>query len=127
MSLDEERGIVYVPTGSATFDYYGGNRIGENLFANSLIALNAGTGERIWHYQLVRHDLFDYDIPAPPNLVRIRRDGRVIDAVAQVTKTGHVFVFDRETGEPVYPIREVDVPASPMPGEQAWPTQRVPE
>jgi quinoprotein glucose dehydrogenase len=127
MSLDEERGIVYVPTGSATFDFYGGNRAGENVFANSLIALNAATGERIWHHQLVRHDLFDYDIPAPPDLVRIRRDGRVIDAVAQVTKTGHIFVFDRETGEPVFPIREMDAPASPLPGEQAWPRQPVPE
>ena len=127
MSLDEERGIVYVPTGSATFDFYGANRVGENLFATSLIALDAATGKRIWHYQLVRHDLFDYDLPAPPDLVRIRRGARVIDAVAQVTKTGHVFVFDRETGEPIFPIREMEVPASPLPGEQTWPTQPVPE
>jgi quinoprotein glucose dehydrogenase len=126
MSLDEERGIVYVPTGSPTFDFYGGNRLGENLFGNSLIALDAATGERLWHFQMVRHDLFDYDLPMPPNLLRVRRNGRTVDAVAQVTKTGHIFVFDRVTGEPLFPIRDVEVPGSDLIGEEAWPTQPIP-
>ena len=126
LSLDEERGIVYVPTGSAAFDFWGGNRLGENLFANSLVALDASTGERIWHYQMVRHDIWDYDLPAPPNLVTVERDGRTVDAVAQVTKTGHVFVFDRVTGESLFPIEEIEVPASDLPGEEVWPTQPIP-
>jgi quinoprotein glucose dehydrogenase len=126
LSLDEGRGIVYVPTGSAAFDFWGGNRLGENLFANSLLALDASTGERIWHYQMVRHDLWDYDLPSPPNLVTVERYGRRVDAVAQVTKTGHVFVFDRATGESLFPIEEVEVPASDLPGEEAWPTQPIP-
>lgn len=126
MAVDQKRGIVFVPTGSAAFDFYGGNRIGENLFANSLLALNAQTGEYIWHFQAVRHDIWDRDFPAPPNLVTITRNGKKIDAVAQVTKTGHVFVFDRETGEPVFPIDEVSVPPSTMPGEVLWPTQPIP-
>ena len=125
-ALDEARGIVFCPTGSAAFDFWGGNRIGQDLFANSLVALDARTGRRLWHRQLVHHDLWDRDLPAPPNLVTIRRDGRRIDAVAQVTKSGHVFVFDRVTGEPVFPIREVPVPSSDIPGESAWPTQPVP-
>jgi quinoprotein glucose dehydrogenase len=126
MSLDEERGIVFVPTGSAAFDFHGGNRLGENLFANSVIALDAATGERVWHYQTVRHDIWDYDLPAPPNLVTIRRDGRWVDAVAQITKTGHIFVFDRDTGEPLFPIEEVEVPPSDLIGEVAWSTQPLP-
>lgn len=126
MSVDKKRGILYVPTGSAGFDFYGGNRKGENLFANSLVALNVRNGERIWHYQIVHHDIWDRDLPAPPNLVTIRRDGKTIDAVAQVTKSGRIFVFDRETGEPVFPIDEVPMPASDMPGEEAWSTQPVP-
>ncbi len=127
MSLDEERGIVYIPTGSAAFDFYGGNRHGSNLFANSLLALNAATGERLWHYQFVHHDLWDRDPPAAPALVTINRNGKKIDAVAQTTKTGHIFLFDRESGEPLFPILETEVPASDLDGEKAWPTQPVPE
>lgn len=126
MSLDEERGIVFIPTGSAAFDFYGGDRIGRNLFANTLLALDAATGERVWHYQIVRHDLWDRDLPAPPNLITIERDGRRVDAVAQVTKSGHVFVFERETGEPLFPIEEVEAPPSDLVGEEAWPTQPLP-
>lgn len=126
MTVDEERGIVYCPTGSAAFDFWGGDRIGKNLFANCLLALDAKTGERIWHYQFVRHDIWDRDLPAPPNLVTLRRDGKEIPAVAQITKSGHVFVFHRETGEPLFPIEEVIVPWSDLAGEQAWPTQPLP-
>lgn len=126
MAVDRERGIVYVPTGSPAFDFYGGNRKGKNLFANSLLALDAKTGTYIWHYQAVRHDVWDRDFPAPPNLVRIRRNGKVIDAVAQVTKSGHVFIFDRETGESLFPIDEISVPSTILPGEETWPTQPVP-
>lgn len=127
MSLDEERGIVYVPTASPGHDFYGGERPGENLFGTSLLALDAATGERIWHYQFVRHDIWDRDLPAPPNLVTIRRGNRLVDAVVQPTKSGHLFIFDRETGTPLYPIREVEAPPSDIPGEEAWPSQPVPE
>lgn len=126
MSVDLERGIVYAPTGSAAFDFYGGNRRGENLFANTLLALNAKTGERIWHFQLVHHDILDRDPPAPPNLVTLTHNGKRIDAVVQVTKQGHTFVFDRETGVPLFPIEERPVPASDIPGEEVWPTQPFP-
>ena len=126
MALDEERGLVYCPTGSATFDYYGGDRLGDNLFANSLICLNARTGERVWHYQIVRHDLFDYDLPIPPNLLTVTHEGEEIPAVVQLTKQGYVFVFNRETGEPLFPIEDITVPASTMPGEIASPTQPRP-
>lgn len=126
MAVDRRRGIVYAPTGSAAYDFYGGNRRGSNLFANTLLALNAKTGERIWHFQFVHHDILDRDPPAPPNLVTITRNGKKIDAVAQITKQGYVFVFDRETGEPVFPIEERPVPASDIPGEEAWPTQPFP-
>jgi quinoprotein glucose dehydrogenase len=126
-ALDEKRGLVYCPTGSAAFDFWGGNRIGADLFANCLIALDARTGRRIWYQQLVHHDLWDKDLPAPPNLVTVERDGRRIDAVAQVTKAGYVYVFNRETGEPLFPIRELPVPRSDLQGESAWPTQPVPE
>ncbi len=126
MSLHEEKGIVYVPTGSATYDFWGGYRHGENLFANSLIALNAETGERIWHFQAVHHDMWDRDFPANPNLIRIKKDGKWIDAVAQTSKQGYVFVFDRTTGEPVWPIEERAVPQSTLPGEASWPTQPHP-
>ena len=125
-ALDEKRGLVFCPTGSAAFDFWGGNRIGQNLFANCLIALDANTGKRVWHQQIVHHDLWDRDLPAPPNLLTITRDGKKIDAVAQVTKSGHVFTFNRETGEPIFPIREVPVPASDLQGESAWPTQPLP-
>lgn len=126
MAVDKKRGIVYCPTGSAAFDFWGGDRYGANLFANCLLALDAKTGKRIWHYQFVHHDLWDRDLPAPPNLVTIKRAGKRIDAVAQVTKSGHVFVFDRETGEPLFPIEERPVAASKLQGESAWPTQPIP-
>jgi len=125
-ALDEKRGLVFCPTGSAAFDFWGGNRIGQNLFANCLIALDAKTGQRVWHQQLVHHDLWDRDLPAPPNLLTVTQGGKKIDAVAQVTKSGHVFVFNRETGEPLFPIREVPVPMSDLQGESAWPTQPIP-
>lgn len=126
MSVDRERGLVFVPTGSATFDFYGGLRPGDNLYANSLLALDARTGERRWHYQVVRHDLWDRDLPAPPNLVTIERDGRRVDAVAQITKSGHVWVFDRETGAPLFPVEELKVPPSELRGEVTAPSQRLP-
>ncbi len=126
MSLDEERGIVYVPTGSAAFDFWGGDRLGENLFANTLLALDAATGKRLWHFQTVHHDIWDRDLPAPPNLARVTHQGQSIDAVAQVTKSGFVFLFDRVTGEPLFPIEERPVPASTLGGEVAWPTQPFP-
>lgn len=126
MAVDTERGILFAPTGSAAFDFYGGPRKGANLFANTLLALNARTGERIWHFQFVRHDILDRDAPAPPNLITIKRDGKKVDAVAQVTKQGYVFVFNRETGEPLFDIEEVPAPASDIPGEEAWPTQPRP-
>lgn len=126
MALDSERGIVYIPTGSAAFDWYGGDREGANLFANSLLALNAETGERIWHFQLVHHDIWDRDPPAPPNLLEVNRDGKTIPAVAQVTKSGHVFVFNRETGEPLFPIEEKAYPSSKLIGEKAYATQPLP-
>ena len=125
-TVDVERGIVFAPTGAPTYDFYGGNRKGANLFANTLLALDAATGERIWHYQTVHHDVWDYDLPAPPNLVRVRQRGRNVDAVAQVTKTGFVFLLDRETGEPLFPIEERPVPQSDVPGEETWPTQPFP-
>lgn len=125
-SLDIERGIVFIPTGSASYDFYGGDRKGSNLFANSLIALNASTGERIWHYQTVHHDLWDRDLPAPPNLVTVTHNGEKIDAVAQITKSAYVFLFNRETGEPLFPVEEVPVPPSKLSGEEAWPTQPIP-
>ena len=123
MALDEERGILFAPTGSATPDFVGASRLGDNLFANCLLALDARTGERLWHYQVVRHDLWDRDNPAPPTLVRLERDGKVVDAVALTTKSGHLYVFDRETGESMYPIVEVDTLPSTMPGEVPAPKQ----
>jgi quinoprotein glucose dehydrogenase len=126
MSLDEDRGIVYVPTGSAAYDFWGGYRHGQNLFANSLIALDANTGERIWHFQAVHHDIWDRDFPANPNLIRIKKEGKWIDAVAQTSKQGYIYVFDRVTGEPIWPIVEKAVPQSNLPGEKSWPTQPHP-
>jgi quinoprotein glucose dehydrogenase len=126
ISVDQARGVVFLPIGSAAFDFWGGNRLGENLFANTVLALDAATGKRVWHYQLVRHDLWDRDPPAAPILATITRDGRRIDAVAQVTKSGHVFLFNRETGEPLFPIEERAVPPSDLTGEAAWPTQPLP-
>ena len=126
MTLDEDNGIVYIPTGSASYDFYGGNRKGENLFANSLLALDVLTGERKWHFQFVHHDLWDRDLPAPPNLVEVNKDGKKIMAVAQITKSGHVFVFDRFTGEHIFPVEEFPFPKSDLEGEEAWPTQPLP-
>ena len=126
MSLDHERGIVYAPTGSASFDFYGGNRVGDNLFANCIIALDARTGERKWHYQVVHHDIWDRDLPAPPNLVELTIDGEKRDALAQITKSGHVFVLDRETGVPLHPVEERPFPASDLVGEITSPTQPIP-
>jgi quinoprotein glucose dehydrogenase len=126
MSLDEKRGLVFVPTGSAAFDFYGANRKGDNLFANTLLALNAATGERVWHFQAVHHDVWDRDFPAPPNLVTVQRDGAPVDAVAQVTKSGHVFLFDRETGKPLFPIEERSVPSSEVEGEATAARQSLP-
>ena len=126
MSVDATRGLVYVPTGSASPDFYGGGRPGQNLFANTLLALDARTGARRWHFQTVHHDLWDRDLPAAPNLLTVTHDGREIDAVAQITKSGFVFLFDRENGRPLFPIEERSVPASNLAGEQAWPTQPVP-
>jgi quinoprotein glucose dehydrogenase len=126
ITIDEKRGIAYFPTGSPTYDYYGADRIGSNLFANCLLALDARTGKRLWHYQLVHHDLWDYDANAAPQLITVRHGGKPIDAVSQTTKHGFVFVFDRVTGKPLWPIEERPVPKSNMPGEQAWPTQPYP-
>ena len=126
ITVDSDRGIVFCPTGSPAFDFWGGDRLGENLFGNCLLALDARTGRRVWHYQFVRHDLWDRDLPAPPNLITVEREGRRVDAVAQVTKSGHVFVFDRETGLPLFPVEEVPVPASDLEGERTWPTQPLP-
>jgi quinoprotein glucose dehydrogenase len=126
MSLDKKRGMVFMGLGSPSYDFYGGDRIGQNLYGNSVVALDARTGTHKWHFQTVHHDLWDYDLPAPPNLVTIERDGKNIDAVAQTTKTGFLFVLDRDTGQPLYPVEERPVPPSFVTGEQAWPTQPFP-
>ncbi len=125
-ALDEQRGILFVPTGSASYDFYGGNRKGANLFANCLLALDVKTGERIWHFQTVHHDLWDRDLPSPPNLITVVHDGKEIDAVAQVAKSGFIFLFDRETGKPLFPIEERPVKPTDLEGEEAWPTQPFP-
>jgi len=126
LSLDPERGILFVPLTSPASDYYGGDRPGQNLFGDCLLALQAATGKRIWHFQTIHHDLWDWDLPAQPNLVTIRREGRQIPAVAQITKTGFVFVLDRLTGKPLWEVEERPVPQSQVPGEQTWPTQPFP-
>jgi quinoprotein glucose dehydrogenase len=126
MAIDRANEIVYVPTGSASFDFYGGDRAGSNLFANSLLALNANTGKRIWHYQIVHHDIWDRDLPAPPNLLTVEKDNEQIPAVAQITKQGHVFVFNRLSGKPLFPIEERAVKSSDIPGEQPYATQPIP-
>jgi len=126
MALDEERGLVYAGTGSAAFDFYGSNRAGDNLYANSILCLKADSGELVWHFQAVKHDVWDRDFPAPPSLVRVVRDGRLVDAVSQATKSGHLFVLDRETGESLFPLEEIDVPASDVPGEQLAAKQVLP-
>ncbi len=126
LTLDEKRGLVFLALGSASFDFYGGQRLGQNLFANCVVALEAATGKRVWHFQAVHHDLWDRDLPCPPNLVTVDRNGYRIDAVAQVTKFGRIFLLDRETGKPLYPVEERPVPASDVEGEKAWPTQPFP-
>lgn len=129
LAVDQARGMVFVPTASAgqgDKDFFGGDRKGDNLFANTLLALDAATGKRLWHFQAVHHDLWDYDFPAPPALVTVKRDGRPVDAVAQISKQGFVYVFNRVTGEPLFPIVERPVPPSPIPGEYTSPTQPFP-
>jgi quinoprotein glucose dehydrogenase len=126
MALDQQRGIVYAPTGSASSDFYGANRLGDNLYANSLLALDAATGKRLWHFQFVRHDILDRDLPSPPNLVSVRHGGRTIQAVAQATKHGYLFLFDRANGQPLFPIEYRKVPSSDVPGEVAADTQPFP-
>jgi quinoprotein glucose dehydrogenase len=126
LSLDERRGIVFISTGSPTWDFYGADRHGDNLFANCVLALDGASGKRIWHYQTIHHDIWDKDLPCPPNLVTIKQNGKKIDAVAQVGKTGYVYVFNRETGKPIFPIEEKAVPASEIPGESPSPTQPIP-
>jgi len=126
LSVDEARGIVYAPTASAKYNFYGVDRTGANLFADCLLALDARTGKRLWHFQMVHHDIWDYDDPTAPKLLTIRQNGKTIDAVAQVSKQGFVWVFNRVTGEPIWPIEERPVPKSDMPGETTWPTQPFP-
>ena len=126
MTLDQRRGLLYLPVSTPSNDFYGGNRLGANLFADSLVCLDAWTGVRRWHRQLVHHGLWDYDMPAPPSLVTIKAGGRSVDAVVQLTKQGFVFDFDRVSGRPIWPIEERPVPSSDVPGEQSWPTQPVP-
>jgi glucose dehydrogenase len=126
MSVDEERGLVFLPFGAPAYDFYGGDRPGQNLFASALVALDAATGKRIWHYQMVHHDIWDYDLPAQPVLATIQHEGRSRDVVVQVTKMGLVFVLDRETGTPIFAVEDRRVPPSTVPGEVAWPTQPFP-
>lgn len=126
MSVDEQRGVVYVPTGSVAGDFYGGIRKGTNLFANSIVALDALTGRYLWHYQTVHHDLWDRDLPANPNLVTVTANGKKTAALAQITKQGYIFLLDRTNGKPVFEIKEVPVPTKGLPGEEPWPTQPVP-
>src|SRR5262249_15208418 len=126
MTADLERGLVFLPVSTAGPDFFGGDRPGANLFSDSVVALEAKTGKHVWHFQTVHHDLWDYDLPAPPNLVRVKHGGHEIDAVAQATKTGFVFLLDRETGTPLFPVEERPVPRSDVPGEVNWPTQPFP-
>jgi quinoprotein glucose dehydrogenase len=126
MAIDRKRGIVFVPTGSAAFDFWGGNRPGDNLFANCLIALDAATGKRLWHFQLVHHDIWDRDPPCPPNLVTVTVEGKQVDAVVQITKQGYIFVFDRVTGKPLFPIKETAFRMDAMEGEKPAKTQPIP-
>jgi quinoprotein glucose dehydrogenase len=125
-TLDEKRGILFAPTGSAAFDFYGGNRKGNNLFANCILALDAATGKQIWHFQYLHHDIWDRDIPTPPALVTVQHEGKMVDAVAQPTKTGFIYMFDRQTGKPLFDINEVPVPAGAIAGEKISPTQPLP-
>ena len=126
MSLDEKRGIVYVPVSNPINMFIGRDRLGDNLFADSVLALNAETGERIWHFQVTKHDLWDRDVPVPPTLVTVKRDGKLIDAVAQTTKQGWLFLLDRTNGTPLFPIEYRKVPKSNIPGEVTADTQPFP-
>ncbi len=126
LTLDEKRGVIYAPTASAKYNFYGVDRTGANLFADCLLALDARTGKRLWHFQMVHHDIWDYDDPTAPKLLTLHQNGKTIDAVAQVSKQGFVWVFNRITGEPLWPIEERPVPKSDMPGETTWPTQPFP-
>ena len=126
LSLDEKRGIVYVPTASPKYNFYGANRTGANLFGDCLLAIDARTGRLIWHFQMVHHDIWDYDNSTAPQLLTIRHNGKLVDVVAEAGKEGFVWVFNRETGEPIWPIEERPVPRSDMPGEETWPTQPFP-
>lgn len=126
MAVDEKRGIVYVPTGTAASDFYGGDRIGDNLYGNTLLALDAATGKRIWHFQAIKHDIWDRDFPSPPSLVTVKRNGKNIDAVAQTSKQGFVYLFDRVTGQPLFPLESKKYPASDVPGEVTAETQMLP-
>ena len=126
-SLDEKRGILYAPTGNPTNDFYGGARVGRGLYGNCLLAINAETGKLIWHFQTVHHDVWDMDLPAAPALITVKHEGKLVDAVAQTTKTGLVFLFDRETGKPLFPVDETPVNnLSPLKNEKLWPTQPIP-
>src|SRR5579862_8972901 len=125
-TVDEKRGIVYLPTASAKYELYGGDRHGANLYANSLLALDARTGKYLWHYQTVHHDLWDYDPNAAPQLVTVQHDGRTVEAVALASKNGFLYVFDRVTGKPLWPIEERPVPQTEVPGEKTSPTQPFP-
>ena len=127
MSLDAEHGIVYVPTGSAVMDFFGGDRVGNDLYANCLLALDANTGKRLWHFQGVHHDVWDRDFPSPPALVTLKREGKTVEALAQTTKQGYLYLFNRITGEPLFPIHEHAYPASTVPGEVTSPTQPLPD
>jgi quinoprotein glucose dehydrogenase len=126
MSLDKKRGMVFLATGSPSYDFYGADRKGKNLFGNCIVALEAGTGKLLWYFQTIHHDLWDYDLPAPPNLVTVEKNGKKIDAVAQTSKIGFLYVLNRQTGESLFPVEERKVPASDVPGEEAWPTQPFP-
>ncbi len=126
MSVDVKRGIVYVPTGSAAFDFYGADRVGDDLFANTLLALDAETGQRIWHFQAVKHDIWDRDFPSPPVLVTVRQNGKQIDALAQPTKQGWLYLLDRTNGDPLFPVEYRAYPPSDVPGEVAAQSQPLP-
>src|SRR5262249_1541106 len=126
MTLDNARGIIYVPTGSAASDFYGTDRVGDDLYANCLLALDARSGKRLWHFQAVRHDLWDRDFPSPPVLLTVQHDGKPVDAVAQTSKQGFVYLFNRQTGEPLFPFETRAYPSSTVPGEFAAKQQSLP-
>jgi quinoprotein glucose dehydrogenase len=126
LTVDHKLGYVYGATGSASFDFYGANRLGDNLYANTILALDARTGKRVWHFQGIKHDLWDLDFPSPPALVTVQREGKPVEALAQITKTGHIWLLDRKTGAPLFPIKEMPVPSSKLDGEFAAQTQRLP-